>query len=185
MLVGITGRKGSGKDAFAKHLIDQDFCNLKMAGVLKNMLRVLYTMAGEKDEIIERKIEGDLKEQPCEILGGATPRWAMQSLGTEWAKMIDPTHTLWSRIFENGVRPLLENGENVVCTDIRFQHEVEVVRRLGGKLVRVSRPEVSCNDPHPSELEMESLEVDETIFNVGTLKDLEKRAAYFLEGLTK
>lgn len=173
MLIGVTGRKGSGKDTLIKRT---NGSVTKMAGPIKNMLRVLYDEAGLEPEDIERKIEGDLKEVPCEVLGGATPRWAMQSLGTEWAKMVDPTHTLWSRIWSRKVEPELLDGMPVFVTDIRFEHERRALKALGGYLVRVVRPDQGeCSDEHPSEVEMLNLEVDATIQNEGSVSDLQKK----------
>lgn len=182
MLIALTGNKGSGKDTFAETL---NFPILKFADTLKNMMRTLYSDAGLDDETIERKIEGDLKETPCEILGGATPRWAMQSLGTEWAKMVDPTHTLWSRIFFEKAADYLNSGTPVVCTDVRFQHEIEVIRKLGGHTIRVVRPGNENRDMHASELEMEGLEVDETVYNTGTIEELHNKATAYLQEKTE
>ena len=173
MLIGMTGQKGSGKDTFAEAL---GFVTTKMADTLKNMLRTLYRDAGVDPETIERKIEGDLKEEPCEILGGATPRWAMQSLGTEWAKMVDPTHTLWSRIWHSKASALIEAGHDIVVTDVRFQHEAEALRDLSGLLVRIDRPGSENVDTHESETEMRGLVPDATVVNDRGIEELQVTA---------
>lgn len=180
MLIGITGAKGSGKDTFAAVLMEKNFYNLKMADPLKNMLRELYRYAGIDAETIERKIEGDMKEQPCRILGGKTPRWAMQSLGTEWRNMID-TH-LWSNLWEAKAVDLLKDGTPIVCTDIRFHHEEQMLRNLGGRLIRIERPGHEINDQHSSEIEMLSFQVDETVYNDGSVRRLRTKAENFLRG---
>jgi Deoxynucleotide monophosphate kinase len=178
MLIGITGGKGSGKDTFAGAL---NFYNLKMADPLKDMLRAMYQSTGFDLEGIERKLEGDLKEEPCEILSGKTPRHAMQTLGTEWRDMID--QTLWSNIFHQRARGLIRTGIPIACTDVRFHHEVNVIRELGGTMVRVHRPGLENRDVHISELEMESLEVDTTVYNVGSIEDLHLQATTYLQEL--
>jgi hypothetical protein len=48
---------------------------VKFAGPLKSMCMALG--------LTEAHIEGHLKEVPCELLCGQTPRHAMQTLGTE------------------------------------------------------------------------------------------------------
>lgn len=181
MLLGVTGSRGSGKDTLATGL---DAQIVKMADTLKNMLRTMYREAGLEEEEIERKIEGDLKEEPCEVLGGASPRRAMQTLGTEWAKMVDPTHTIWSRIWFVKALKLLEEGQPVVCTDIRFRHEAEAVRALGGYLARVNRPDQVVHDLHPSETEMRGLDVDFTISNHGTPAQLQEKAQNLVKEIT-
>lgn len=185
MLIAVTGAKGSGKDTLAKVFKNRNFHVIKFADTLKDMLRTLYRSAGVDSETIERKVEGDLKETPCEILNGATPRWAMQSLGTEWAKMVDPTHTIWSNIFRNKVSGLLKEGIPIICTDLRFQHEAEVVRDLAGHVVRVDRPGHEVDDDHPSEKEMNKIQVDVTVGNETSIRMLQEKARKLLNDLTR
>ena len=95
MLIGICGLKWNGKTTSAMYLKQRhDFVHTKFAMPLKNMLRSMWRSVGLDEETIERKIEGDLKEVPCEFLNGHTPVHAMQTLGTEWGRVcISPT--LW------------------------------------------------------------------------------------------
>ena len=183
MLIAITGSKGSGKDTFASFFTRLNFYNAKMAGPLKAMMRTLYREAGLDEDVIERKIEGDLKETPCDILCGRTPRYAMQTLGTEWGqRMIDKR--LWSRMWGTKVHELMRDGVPVVCTDIRFLHEQEEIRALAGHFVRIERPGQESNDTHVSELEMKKLTVDRTIQNDGSIGDLQRKAADYLKEIT-
>ena len=77
-LLGIHGKAGSGKSTAAQVLIDGGFKRVKFADPLKNMLRAIG--------LTDQHIEGDLKEVPCDMLLGQTPRHAMQTLGTEWGR---------------------------------------------------------------------------------------------------
>ena len=182
MLIGITGAKGSGKDTLADAFIQKNFRSTKFAGALKDMLRTLYRCAGVNEVTIERKLEGDLKEEPCDVLCGKTPRWAMQSLGTEWRNMI---HTqLWSQIWESGVEALLLEGAPVVCSDVRFHHEAAAIRDMGGYLIRVDRPGCGEGDQHASEVEMGDIQVDVTFSNIGTISQLHTKAEEYLKEIT-
>jgi hypothetical protein len=127
MLIGLCGRIGSGKTSAALHLVDQHcFTRHRMADPIKRMLRCLGL-----DEV---HTDGDFKEVPSPLLGGKTPRYAMQTLGTNWARdMI--CNDLWI----NAWRATLPDGD-VVCDDIRFPNEADLVRSLGGIVVRVDRP---------------------------------------------
>lgn len=178
MLIGITGKKGSGKDTFASIL---GFTNVKMADPLKDMLRTLYRLAQTDDDIIERKIEGDLKEVPCEVLCGKTPRHAMQTLGTEWRDGIGKE--LWSRIWLARVGGLLNAKRPVVCTDIRFHHEAQAIRELGGFMVRVDRPGLATGDVHISEVEMESIPVHYLVTNDKGIVGLHRKAVEIVKEL--
>jgi hypothetical protein len=144
------------------------------------MLRTLYTAAGEDRDVIEEKLEGYLKEEPCPILGGQTPRWAMQSLGTEWRNMIDAN--LWSNIWQHRVSDLLLTGQRVVCTDVRFHHEADMIKSMGGRLVRISRGSAVKTDLHPSEQEMLEIKVDFEIDNSGTMMELVEKTNQFMDG---
>ena len=50
----------------------------------------------------EAHIEGALKEVPCELLGGKTPRYAMQTLGTEWGRDTDQQDAVGGRLAPRG-----------------------------------------------------------------------------------
>ncbi|WP_116134350.1 deoxynucleotide monophosphate kinase [Tropicimonas sp. IMCC34043] len=171
-LIALAGRAGSGKSAAAKAL-PYDWDRRKFADPLKNMLRALYRTAGLAEAEIERRIEGDLKEVPDPILCGATPRWAMRSLGTEWGRcLIDPG--LWVSIAERGVASAIAAGRAVVIDDCRFPNEAEAVRRLGGRVVMIERPGADVAAAHSSEAF--DFTADATIWNVGPLEALRDAA---------
>lgn len=144
-LVGFCGRMGSGKTYAADYLVDNyGYTKVKFAKHLKDMLRAM----GLSDE----HIEGDLKEKPCDLLDGRTPRWAMQTLGTEWGRdLISPN--LWGNLWENEVRALLSEGKRVVVDDVRFDNEAQRIQKMSGYLIQMKRStetEETTAD-HPSE----------------------------------
>lgn len=131
MIIALTGLAGSGKSTAAKHLVEKHgFTLVKFAAPLKDMLRPLG--------LGDREIEGDLKEVPCALLGGRTPRHAMQTLGTEWGReCMDPD--LWIRIALKRAAAELDQGGKVVMDDCRFPNEAEAVLARGGSIVRITR----------------------------------------------
>ena len=136
-LLGISGRKGSGKSTAAQVLLDAGWKRVKFADPLKNMLRVIG--------LDDRHLEGDLKEVPCDLLGGKTPRWAMQSLGTEWGrKCIFPD--FWMSLARREIALVMGQGYSVVVDDVRFDNEADMLRELGGSILQIKRgpaPEVT------------------------------------------
>jgi hypothetical protein len=164
VIIGFIGHKGSGKDTAANALVG--YTNLKMAGALKDMLRALY-LAADIDP--EPRIEGHLKEQHCPLLN-STPRYAMQTLGTEWARMIDPD--LWLRIWKHQASAA---GGNVVCTDIRFKREAKLLRSMGGMLIHIHRPGLEVDMSHASEQEVTKIRADMVITNDGSVEQLHER----------
>lgn len=171
MLIGVVGKKGSGKDTFAEGLMPQ-FENLKFAAPIKEMLRALYRYAGFSEDEIKRRIEGDLKEKICPLLG-TTPRWAMQTLGTEWAQMLEPEQGVWRRIWEKNY---MTRETPAVVTDVRFEAEAALIKQWGGTLVRIERPLQTHTDTHPSEVEMDNIQTDYTLQNDGGIKELREKA---------
>lgn len=135
-IVAFTGRAGSGKSTAADHLVARGWVRVKFADPLKDMIRALLAASGMPAAEIERRIEGDLKEQPEPILGDRTTRWAMQTIGTEWGReLIAPD--LWTGIARARILSHLAADRSVVIDDCRFENEADVVRRLGGMVVEL------------------------------------------------
>jgi len=136
-LLGISGRKGSGKSVAAQVLLDAGWKRVKFADPLKNMLRALG--------LTDVHIEGELKEHPCYLLGGKTPRWAMQSLGTEGGRNCIG-EDFWLDLAKRQIGILLSQGFSVVVDDVRFENEAAMLRDLGGTVLEIQRgpaPEVT------------------------------------------
>ena len=137
-LIGLTGPAGCGKSTIAQAIVlhENDLCYWKdaarhrFAGPLKAMLRTLG--------LTEAQVDGDQKETPCELLGGKTPRAAMQLLGTDWGRnMIGPD--LWVRATMLRVDADLAEGKLVVIDDVRFDNEVTAIHERGGIVVKLVR----------------------------------------------
>lgn len=158
-IVGLTGWAGSGKSSVAGILVGKyNFVRLRFAGPIKDMMRCL----GLTDD----EIDGSLKESPCKVLGGRTPRHAMQTLGTEWGRqMISPT--LWVDVLKGAVER--NAGKSIVIDDVRFNNETIAIRELGGILARVDRPGVT---PGSHISEQGAFPVELVICNTSTLSDL-------------
>lgn len=158
-IIAFAGYKGSGKSEAVKTLEQLGFVDVKMAAPLKAMLRTMYQYCGLTHNEIESRLEGDLKEQPDDWLMGRTPRHAMQQLGTEWRNSIHPN--LWIPMWQRRVRMLKPNP--VCCSDVRFPHEVDALRAVGGRLVWIDRPGTK-SDGHDSEQDIRHL-ADRIIIN--------------------
>jgi hypothetical protein len=157
-LIGLVGRKGSGKDTAALLLIEQGYENVKFAGALKGMIRTLLAYQGVEDETIERMIEGDLKEVESDYLGGKTPRFVMQTLGTEWGRDLIGKG-FWADTAMRRIGSFLDQGKQVVVTDVRFWNECSEIKDAGGTVVGV---EADWITPLPGEHESEAL-IDQII----------------------
>jgi hypothetical protein len=121
-LILVHGLKESGKSTLADHLCSTyNYTRVKMAGPLKNMLRSLLRDGGVAEELIERHVEGDLKEVPIPQMSGRTARQLMQTLGDEWRRM--QADDFWIDIAVGKINQILEAGGRVVIDDIRYDNE--------------------------------------------------------------
>lgn len=125
-LVALTGAAGSGKSTVANYLVQRHgFVRVKFAGPLKAMCRAI----GMSNE----QIEGSEKELPSNELQGRTPRYVMQTLGTEWGRdLIGPE--FWTSLWMASASRILDAGGKVVVDDCRFENEGAAVRRLQGRI---------------------------------------------------
>lgn len=125
-IIAFCGPAGAGKSAAADRLMHRHgFARVRFAGALKRMMWALG--------LDEHHTDGDLKEMPCDLLAGRTPRFAMQTLGTEWGRdIIAPD--LWLRAWRD---ELDRTAGPVVVDDVRYLNEAEAVRQAGGRLIRI------------------------------------------------
>lgn len=150
-LIALCGQAGSGKSTCATELATYyGYTLVKFAGPLKDMLRTLG--------LTERQIEGDQKELPCSFLGGHTPRYAMQTLGTEWGRDLI-YRNLWVNAWTKRVEQIMRLGGRVVVDDCRFDNELLAVRTLGGIAVRIDRPGAQSIGKHISEFSISDLDM--------------------------
>ena len=173
LLIAFTGRAGAGKSTAAARLVNRyGFKRMRFAEPLKWMLSAIGLTPDE--------IDGHLKEQPCTLLGGKSPRHAMQALGTAWGRdSIDPD--LWVRAWQLAFEKL-PTDVPVVIDDCRFPNEVEAIRANQGVLIRIDRPgSISSAAGHVSE--SHTLPADLTIQNDRDLTDLFRQVDTIASGL--
>lgn len=178
-IIGLMAAKSAGKTTAAKVFVENGFKVISIAIPIKDMCRVF----GLKDE----HLYGKLKEKPTPLLMGRTPRHVMQTLGFDYAhSFIHPD--IWLAIT---LRKISACDEDVVIDDVRFPHEVEAIRALGGEIWVIRRPSVEppCPTwiqrflaklgigkvPHASELHWRDYvaTADQMILNTESKKDFQ------------
>lgn len=156
-IIGLAGLNGAGKSTAAAVLMRRGWARKKMADPLKNMMRALYAGMGLTHREIERRIEGDLKETPDPKLCGRTPRHAMETLGTEWAKgLIHPN--LWASVWLSSASAHVAAHRHlagIVCDDVRFPDEFDVIRHVGGAIIGIRRPGLEEGEHVSSKIQAE------------------------------
>lgn len=178
MIIGFLGEKRSGKDTCGNYIIENyGFERYAFADPIKKACQHLFGFTDEQ-------CWGELKDV-IDMEWDITPREAFQILGTEifqydMAKYLPALAKVgrgwWSKRFKMWYqdKEVLDQEElKVILTDVRFQHEVDPIHKLGGFVFKVVRPDQQSNDGHASEAEMAEINnFDAVIYNDGTLEDL-------------
>ena len=132
----VVGLKGAGKDTFSDILASI----LKTANVVVRcealatpIKEMLQSMFGVSDEYFCNPV---LKELPCDLMRGVTPRRAMQTFGTDWAQSVFGEMIWIDRLVDKTKN---SDADFVIVTDIRFQHEYDYFESIGAKFVFIIR----------------------------------------------
>ena len=173
MLIGIIGKKQSGKDTFARFLraIDGDYEVKKFAGKLKEVASVLtgYPMWAWEDE-----------EYKNRQLGSTFNNWSLrellQYLGTEIFR-----NNLNNDIWVNLLFDSYSQGDKWIITDVRFPNELKAIQDRGGIIIKMERKTTDSLDTHISEAFSEKFEYDYVVKNDGQEEELFDKAKFILE----
>jgi hypothetical protein len=157
-IIGLKGKIGAGKSTAAEYFIKRGYKLIRFADPIKNMLRAL--------ELWEERIDGSLKDIPCDLLSGVTPRYAMQTLGTDWGR--DLIHTdFWVNLWCDKA----DRHRYVVVDDCRFLNEALAIRERDGVVIEIRRPAFpGALDTHISEVQ--DWPADMRVLNDGFSKDI-------------
>lgn len=174
-LVALSGAAGAGKTTVADYLVlHYGYTRIKFAGPLKDMLRSIG--------LTHNEIEGTAKQEPSEMLCGRTPRYVMQTLGTEWGRDLIGEN-LWVNLWQRRVTAFAAENPNAkfVVDDMRFANELEAIQQLGGTRITVHRPTVSgVAGDHVSESSLPPDANALLVLNDGDLAQLHHRVLHAL-----
>ena len=185
MIIALSGPAGSGKSTVATALhrvaaFDAPVIEMAFADPMKKFAKEVF-------DFTDHQLYGPSEARNAPDLRFTrpdgtplTPRFALQTLGTEWGRGCDPA--LWIKY---AMRKALEHeavGYVVIITDCRFLNEATAVRKAGGQVWYVDRPqEMYGKALHASEAEMLTkafqAQVTYTVENTGTLRQLEGTVA--------
>jgi phosphomevalonate kinase len=170
-LIGITGKKQSGKDTVCsiiqKILQPKSVVRIAFADALKEEVA---KACGVSIEYINRH-----KDNFRLILQGWGTNYRRQLFGNDY----------WIYKYLLKAKQLPSDTFAVVVTDVRFLNEFHALNECYGKVIRVTRPTDKHEDRHPSEAEMELIKADFCIQNNGTLQSLEEQVRAILKQIIK
>lgn len=171
-IVGFIGKKGSGKTTCSELLqqLGRDnnvkVIRVAFADPLKRICSDLYCFAYD---IPVEAFYGtqEEKEQVHPALGNRSGREVLQFLGTGCFKAITPD--IWITYTLRHIDIAIKYGADiVVIDDVRFPEEAQALKERGAILIRVERLRdvtYSQTETHESETAMDTIDVDETIWN--------------------
>ena len=169
-LIGLTGYAGSGKDTFAKILVEKyGYTRIAFADPIRELLYAMNPIIsgipyGGNRTLVDlvNSIGWDEAKKEPEV------RRLLQDLGVGAREVIDSE--IW---VSTAFRKTGEPGKRYVITDVRFTNEADLVKQLSGQVWRVKRIDVDAVNNHVSESEMDGYKVDQIFLNNGTIDELE------------
>lgn len=200
-LVGLGGYLRAGKDTVADRLEEEHgFVKMGMSDPLHEItlmlnprfrldypIRMGYLWAKTYETYHYRDIIDSVGYVEAKQHGEI--RTWLQVLGTEVGRN-RISESVWIDIAERRIKELLDAGKNVALTATRFPNEVEMIHRLGGQTVWITRDAEKRNDgassgveSHSSETSVGPEDFDLAIENNGSLEDLADRVDAMVDGL--
>ena len=176
MLIGVAGPKNSGKDTFANRFSLYVPCVIRaFAEPVKRTCKQLFLLT-------EHQMYDPEAKERVDERWNLTPRQMFQQVGTDYVRrQVDPN--FWLKHLEFWYQKNNTGSHNIIVPDVRFQNEVDLIHRLGGKVVYIYRP-VPLEDIHESEVSATQLQhIDYTIENKGTLTEFEIAIDNFVDHL--
>jgi hypothetical protein len=171
-IIGITGRKFSGKDTLGNFFVkEKGYQKIAYADALKDAVKSIFDFDDEQ-------LNGSKKEVIDEFWN-KTPRQILQFVGTDLFRnhtyeiMPNIGKDIWCQVVKRKILNKLNENPNIkfVITDARFHNEVNVVRELGGTVIKLNR-NTGHTDNHESEALIDELYCDYQYENNGSREEL-------------
>ncbi len=172
MLIGFNGGMGCGKSTAIQALKDFVF---PRDVLLVKFAQPLYDM----QEFVYRRISS-VHTRPDDF---KKDRKLLQWLGTDWGRDTI-SQDLWVSIWQAEVADLRTWHKDpiIVCDDVRFDNEAEVLKNLGGHVIKIVRQDNTAHAiggegivGHKSESGISVALTDFTVHNDSTLLEFERR----------
>lgn len=161
VLVGLIGKKRSGKSTATDHLISKyGFDEVSWAYPLKEIIgRELFNLT------TEQLYGGDEHREVVIPEWGMSSRQILQIVGTDMFRKYWPD--FWVKVGIQRIHKLVSRDPHrrIVISDCRFPNECDTIKELGGKIIRIVRKDLTSTDTHPSETAVDDYEEDLTIIS--------------------
>ncbi len=174
-MIGLTGKKRSGKSTAAAHLEAKGFVRVNFKdALLEEMLSNFPDLITRICETMDR-LEYDGRSWTANRLLDEKPplmRSLLQNYGTEVRRKENEDY--WVAQWQDTI--IGHEAEHIVADDVRFKNEAQAIRDFGGIIIKIIRPYLPHTDTHSSETEMDFIRPDYTISVLtGELDQLHKQ----------
>ncbi len=168
-LIGISGKKRSGKNTIAEYLQRvYGYKEAAFAAPLKESARIIFGLT-------PAHTDGELKEVLLPAWG-LTSRQIMQLLGTEAMRAAFGADVWIKSLFAR----IDNDAKAVAVSDVRFPNEAWAISTAGGVVVRVNRAGL-VSDDHPSETALDDYAFDYVVQNDGSIGELYNQVDAIIE----
>lgn len=131
MIIGISGKLGSGKDYI---------CNNVIIPILKNKDCTFLQMCFADQIKVNVMTKNNIDFEDVYVNKNKQTRTLLQTEGTELGRDL-LGDDIWIRYFENWMSVYKSRGiDHFIVTDVRFQNEIEYIKQSGGILIRIDAP---------------------------------------------
>lgn len=165
-LIGIVGKKQSGKDEVCKiireHYPTNDTVRIAFADSLKEEVADFCNVTVEDIEKHKERF-----------------RLILQGYGTDFRRGQNPRY--WLDRWQRKVQEECQHRSIIIAPDVRFLNEAELIRSMGGELWGIVRiPHYITHDTHQSELELTRIKTDHFIDNNKDIDYIEQQVTKLL-----
>lgn len=180
VLVGLAGKKGSGKDTAVASLVsDPQTRRIAFADGVRDALEALnpYVLGTERLNTVLAKCGGweAMKTTDAEF----EARRLRQYMGANVGRTMFGAN-VWVDLVAQKIRTSRRDGyTTVVVPDVRYSNEAELIVKLGGVLVLVVRDGVDTSDSHDTETI--DFKTDYVLRNTSGVEDLQQAMSDLLD----
>lgn len=185
-IVGLMGREGSGKSFLGQALLAELRSRNVRVSKLAFSTPVKAMLATLPIENLERRLYGDLKEEPdFKVLGGKSMRHAMRTLAESWGRQMLHENIWVDCMRENLAKAEAGGMEVIVIDDVRYPNELKMISEFHTITFAITKPALAVVNTtvlrnffkrknHVSE----SLDLSLADFTVENRKDLESVSSF-------
>jgi len=157
MIIGISGKMGSGKDYYADKLLKKFVNSIKIC--FADQLKVIVAT---KYNIDIKLLFGDKTQEHRELL---------QETGQDERKI---DKKIWIKYTNNWIKLYQMRGfKYIIISDVRYKNEANYIKQKGGIVIRIHAPKrnlqrlqkENSNGNHISEIDLDDYKFDYTINN--------------------